>query len=401
MTETPTKDRKRLAIVTTIWRYLSHAQHMGDRFLIGYPWDGRWHRPDTDVVSLYVDQRPEGDQSEQRALEFGFKVYPTIAEALRRGTESLAVDAVLVIGEHGDYPINAKGQILYPRYEFFEQIVKVFEADGRGVPVFNDKHLSYSFEKASAMVEASKRLGFPMLAGSSLPVTWRLPNLELPMDSSIDEALMVGVGGSDPMDFHALEAMQCMLERRRNGETGVKAVQLIQGPAVWQAGVDGRWSRRLLEAALARSDARSGKGVTDGRTQDLVHNGELEKLVPDPAAYFIEYADGLRATLLMLNGAVDDYSFACRLRGTPDIQSTQFLLAPQPNVAYSACLMNKVEQMIATGKSPYPVERTLLVSGILDMCLESKVRNNQRLDTSKLNVRYRAPAISQFGGAPT
>jgi len=273
MPDEPKTPRKRLAIVTTVWRYLSHAQHMGDRFLVGYPWEGRWHKPEMDVVALYLDQKPDGDQSAERAREFGFQVYPTIAEALRCGGDKLSVDGVIIIGEHGDYPVNAKGQIQYPRYEFFEQVAKVFESDGRSVPVFNDKHLSYSFEKASKMVAESKRLKFPFLAGSSLPVTWRLPSVELPLDCAIEEALMVGVGGSDPMDYHALEAMQCMLERRRNGETGVKAVQLIQGPAVWQAGKDGRWSRRLLEAALARSLSRSGKGLEDGRTQDLTHSG--------------------------------------------------------------------------------------------------------------------------------
>jgi len=400
MAEQAKQPRKRLAIVTTVWRYLSHAQHMGDRFLVGFPWNGKWHRPEMDVVSLYVDQRGADDQSEARAKEFGFKVYPTIAEALRCGGEKLAVDGVLVIGEHGDYPVNAKGQILYPRYEFFEQIVKVFEADGRSVPIFNDKHLSYSAEKATKMVAASKRLGFPFLAGSSLPVTWRLPDIELPLGCTIDEALMVGVGGSDPMDFHALEAMQCMLERRRNGETGVRAVQLIQGPEVWKAGRDGRWSRRLLEAALSRTTSRLGKAGIDGRPQDLTRSGELEELVKEPAAYQIEYRDGLRATLLMINGAVADYNFAAQVRGIPQIQSTQFLLPVLPNVSYSSCLMRKVEEMIATGVAPYPVERTQLVSGILDMCLESKVQGNRRLDTPNLHISYRPADTSQFCGVP-
>src|ERR1041385_5472629 len=102
---------KRIAIVTTIYRYLSHAQHMGDRFLVGYPHDGAWHMPKMKVVSLYVDQKPEGDLSGARASEFGFKVYPTIAETLRCGGKDLAVDAVLIIGEHGNYPRNEKGQI--------------------------------------------------------------------------------------------------------------------------------------------------------------------------------------------------------------------------------------------------------------------------------------------------
>src|SRR5579885_3920841 len=171
----------RVAIITTIYRYLSHGQHIGDRFLVGYPREGRWHRPGMQVVSLYVDQKPEGDLSAERAKEFGFQVYPSIAEALRCGGARLAVDAVLVIAEHGHYPRNEKGQILYPRYEFFRHCVEVFEKDGRAVPLYNDKHLSYSFEKAKWMVDQSKRLKFPMLAGSSLPVTWRLPQLELPL----------------------------------------------------------------------------------------------------------------------------------------------------------------------------------------------------------------------------
>ena len=275
--------RKRIAVVATIYRYLSHAQHFADRFMVGYPYGGKWHHPDMDVVSLYVDQKPEGDQSEDRAREFGFSVYPTIAEALRCGTDQLAVDAVLIIGEHGEYPNNEKGQKLYPRYEFFKECVKVFEEDGRAVPIYNDKHLSYSFDKAKEMVDDGHRLGFPILAGSSLPVTWRLPDVELEKGCEVGEALMVGCGGSDPMDYHALEAMQCMIERRKGGETGVKQVQLIEGDAVWKALDEGRFSRRLLEAALSRSDTPCGKTDEDGRTQDLLGNGELPVLVEKPA----------------------------------------------------------------------------------------------------------------------
>lgn len=381
---------KRIAIVTTIYRYLSHAQHMGDRFLIGYPINGRWHKPNMKVVSLYVDQKPDGDQSEARAKEFGFQVYPTIAETLRCGGDKLAVDAVLIIGEHGSYPKNEKGQVLYPRYEFFRQCVDVFEKDGRVVPIYNDKHLSYSFEKAKWMVDQSHRMKFPMLAGSSLPVTWRLPDLELPLGCDIEEAVMVGVGGSDPMDYHALEAMQCMIERRKGGETGVKAVQLIEGPAVWKAMEEGRFSKALLAAALSRSDTPNGHAVEDGRTEDLIKTGELRRLVKEPAAYFIEHNDGLKTTLLMLNGALRDYNFAARVKGKGTL-STQFLLTPTPNVTYSACLVSKIEEMYETGRAPYPVERTLIVSGMLESCLTSKVQGHQRLETPHLAVRYKAP----------
>jgi hypothetical protein len=385
---------KRIAIVTTVYRYLSHAQHIGDRFLVGYPRDGAWHKPDMKVVSLYVDQKPDGDQSPARAKEFDFQVYPTIAETLRCGGNKLAVDAVLVIGEHGDYKRNEKGQVLYPRYEFVKQCVDVFEKDGVAVPLYNDKHLSYSFEHAKWMVDASKRLKFPMLAGSSLPVTWRLPDIELPLNSEIESAVMVGYGGPDVMDFHGLEALQCMLERRKGGESGVSAVQMIEGDAVWKAGEEGRYSKELLTSALSRSDTPQGQTIVDGRTQDLVAKGELPKLVKTPAAYFIEYRDGLKATLLMLNGAVKDFTFAARVKGA-GVQSTQFFLSPEPNVTYSACLVRKIEELFDTGKAPYPVERTLLVSGILESCLTSRLEGQKRLETPHLSVQYRAPQQSQ------
>jgi hypothetical protein len=385
---------KRIAIVTTIYRYLSHAQHIGDRFLVGYPRGGEWHMPDMKIVSLYVDQKPEGDQSAERAKEFGFQVFPTIAETLRVGGSKIAVDAVLVIGEHGDYKRNEKGQVLYPRHEFFKQCVEVFEQDGVAVPIFNDKHLSYSFEKARWMVDASKRLKFPMLAGSSLPVTWRLPDIDIPLGSEIHSAIAVGNGGSDVMDYHGLEAMQCMLERRKGGETGVRAVRMVEGDEVWKLIDDGTISKELLVSALSRSDSPQGQTIVDGRTQDLVGKGQLPKLVEKPAAYLIEYRDGLRATLLMLNGAIKDFTFAARVKGK-GVMSTQFFLSPVPNVTYSACLVSKIEELFATGKAPYPVERTLLVSGTLEACLTSRLDGQKRLETPQLDVRYQAPKESQ------
>ncbi|MFN8705409.1 MAG: hypothetical protein ACK50J_01920, partial [Planctomyces sp.] len=286
---------------------------------------------------------------------------------------------------------------LYPRFEFFEQVVKVFDQDGRTAPVFNDKHLSYSGEKAARMVAHARRLKFPFLAGSSLPVTWRLPAVELPLGTELDEALMVGVGGSDAMDYHALEAMQCMVERRKGGETGIRSVQLIQGDAVWKAGDEGVWSRRLLEAALARSDSMQGLSDLDSRPQDLAHNGELPKLVTDPAAYLIERNDGLKTTLLMLNGAVQDYTFAARMKNG-ELLSTQFFLPPTPNVTYSACLVAQIERMLVTGVAPYPVQRTQTASAVLDRCLDSKVSGNIRIETPELNIAYLAPKESLFGG---
>ncbi len=191
------QQRKRLAVVTTEWRFHSHAWHMAERFLVGYPINGTWHQPPFEVVSAYVDQQPENDLSRARSREFGFTIYPSIAEALRQGGDKLAVDAVLVIGEHGDYPRNEIGQKLYPRYEFFKQVADVFRDEGRSLPMFNDKHLSWKWEWAKEMADTARSLKIPYLAGSSLPVTWRMPSIDMPYGADVDEVMCLAIGGLD------------------------------------------------------------------------------------------------------------------------------------------------------------------------------------------------------------
>jgi hypothetical protein len=389
---------RRLAVITTLWNYRSHAWHMAERFLHGYPLRGRWHRPPLKVVSAYVDQQPEGDLSRRRAAEYGFTIYPSVAEALRCGQDKLAVDAVLLIGEHGNYPVNEIGQKQYPRYELFSQIVRVFREDGRCVPVFNDKHLSWKFEWAKEMVETARSMGFPLLAGSSLPVTWRMPAIDMPYGAPVDEVLGIGFGPRDIYDFHALEMIQCMAERRRGGETGVVAVQALRGQAVWDALQAGSWaaggfSARLFEACLCRSQTLAQDEVTSHRYPTLE---EMQRWTRDPVAYRYEHADGLKATLLQLNGLVRDFTFAAQLRGQAEPLSTLFYLPDNPNVVYSAALMSKAEEMFVTGQAPYPVERTLLTSGLVAAALSSLAQGQKRLETPYLAIRYTAPQASQF-----
>lgn len=394
----PAEPKKKLAVVTTLWNYRSHAWHMAERFLHGYPREGLWHRPPFDVVAAYVDQVRDDDLSRKRADEFGFKIYPTIAQAVRNGGDNLAVDAVLVIGEHGDYPLNEFGQKQYPRYEFFKQITDVYRQDGRSVPIFNDKHLSWSFARAKEMVDISKELKFPFLAGSSLPVTWRMPSVEMPLGAEIEEAMVIAMGAIDIYDFHALETLQCMTERRRGGETGVVAVQGLRGESVWkamQAGswAKGGWSPELFTSCLSRSHT-----LKQGPT--LSHRypteAQIREWVKEPIAYRIEYADGLKATMLLLNGLVGDFTFAAKLKGQDAPLSTLFHLPPEPNVTYSASLMANAEKMFVTGKAPYPVERTLLTSGLVEACMQSLVQEQKRQETPHLAVKYAPPTESSF-----
>jgi hypothetical protein len=390
--------RKKLAVLTTEWRYHSHAWHMAERFLHGYPIDGRWHRPPIDVVSAYVDQFPKGDLSRQRAAEFGFKIYPTVAEALRCGTDKLAVDAVLLIGEHGQYPVNELGQTQYPRYELFKQTTDVFEKDGRVVPVFNDKHLSWKWDWAKEMVETTRRLKIPFLAGSSLPVTWRMPAIDLPFAAEVEELMCAAMGRVDSYDFHALETIQCMAERRKGGEKGVKSLQALRGDGVWTAmaaksWAAGGWDPDLVEACLCRSHTLAQPPTFSHRRPTPE---QMRQWVKEPVAYRFEYIDGTKATMLLMNGLVGDFTFAARLKGKDELFSTLFHLPPNPNVVYSAALMAKAEEVFLTGKPPYPVERTLLTTGLVEAGVRSLGAGQKRLETPHLAIQYQAPRESQF-----
>jgi hypothetical protein len=390
--------RKRMAVITTEWRYHSHAWHMAERFLAGYPVDGHWHQPPFDVVSAYVDQYPDNDLSRQRSEEFGFQLYPSIAETLRCGGDKLAVDAVLIIGEHGNYPKSEYEQTKYPRYEFFKQVTDVFRQDGKTAPVFNDKHLSWKWEWAREMVDIAHDLDFAFTAGSSLPVTWRMPAIDMPYGAEVEEVMCVAMGGIDSYDFHALEVIQCMAERRRGGETGVVAMQALRGPAVWNAmrtgaWQDGGWDPRLFQACLSRSQT-----LTQGETFSHRYPTEAQivEWVKDPVVYRFEYADGLRATMLLMNGLVGDFTFAARLKGETEPLSTLFYLPSVPNVTYSASLMSKAEETFLTGRSPYPIERTLLTTGLVEAGVRSLGSRQRRLDTPHLAIRYEGPRESTF-----
>ncbi len=390
--------RKRLAVLTTEWKYHTHAWHMPERFLHGYPIKGHWHRPPLDIVAAYVDQHPDGDLSHRRADEFGFKIYPTIAETLRCGGDRLAVDAVLIIGEHGKYPKSEFEQTKYPRYEFFKQVTDVYRQDGKSLPVFNDKHLSWKWDWAKEMVDLSRELNFAFGAGSSLPVTWRLPDVELPYGAEVEELMSVAIGSIDSYDFHALEVIQCMAERRRGGETGVVAMQALRGDAVWKAmeagnWANGGWDSKLFDACLSRTQTLAQPATFSHRYPTQV---QMREWVKDPVAYRFEYADGVKATMLMLNGLVGDFTFAARIKGQVEPLSTLFYLPPVPNVVYSAELMSKAEETFMTGKTPYPIERTLLTTGLVEAGVRSLGTGQTRIETPHLAIRYQAPRESTY-----
>ena len=139
--------RKPIAVVTTVYRPLSHSYHIAGRFLYGYTLAGKPHTPKFYIASMFVDQTPDNDLLRDAARDFDVRVTRNVADALLVDGK-LAVEGVLLVGEHGNYPHNDNGQILYPRLEMIEQIASAFRKAGRSVPVFNDKALSYNLASA-------------------------------------------------------------------------------------------------------------------------------------------------------------------------------------------------------------------------------------------------------------
>ena len=372
---------KKIAAIITEYRKWSHADVIVGKILEGFMYDGK-EKPDLRVVSMYVDQFPKNDMSRDLAKKHNFKICDTIDEALTLGGNKLAVDGVVIIGEHGSYPNNDKGQKLYPRRRLFEDTSKTFERTKQAVPVFSDKHLSPVWADAKWMYDKSRELFVPFLAGSSIPVAWRKPELKIPIGSEFTGAVGLGYGAIEGYGFHTIEGLQCMVERRKGGETGVKAVTSYSGEPMWKAMDDGKFSKELLEASIERAPSKA-KG--DYRTLSLKGR--------ETGVFLIEYIDGLTAAIAILNNYLYEgdggaFCFAGKLKGEDKPRSCQFYLQQPDPFAHFSYLLKAIDKMMQTGHAPYPVERTLLTTGILDAAMTSRHEAGKRIETPHLAIKY-------------
>jgi len=376
-----TPPKKIAAIITEYWLG-SHADVVVGKYLEGYNQDDRPPYPRSKIASIFTEHVPARDMSRERAKKYGVPIFRTVRDALTLGGERLAVDGVLLIGEHGEYPVNDKAQTLYPRFEMFLKITDVFRESRRSVPLFNDKHLSYDWRQARRMVEISSELRFPMLAGSSVPVSQRIPAIDAPFGVKQKHAVAISYSGLDIYGFHVLEALQCMTERRQGGETGVRAVQCLQNQACWDFIAQNSWVSSLFDQALSRSNTRK--------------SGRPQQLVAEPAVFIVDYVDGLKAAAFLMTGLVEDFTLAIDLEGKSVLTTLMNLQNSRPHHHFGTLVKN-IEEMFETGRPPYPVERTMLTSGILDFGLESRFRGYVKLETPELaRVRYQTPNSSHF-----
>jgi len=364
-----------IAAISTVYTNNSHTDVIVGKVLAGFDQQGG-PGPRLKLKAIYTDQVPKGDMSRGLAKKHGFRIAETIDEAITLGTDKVQVAGLLSIGEHGTYPITPDtNQQQYPRRRFFDGIAATFRRVGQVVPVFNDKHLAYQWSDAKHMYDSAQSMKIPMMAGSSLPVTWRKPPLALPLGCEMESALAVGYGGLESYGFHALETLQCMTERRKGGETGVAAVNVLRGDAIWEARDAGLWSHELLTAVL-----KTMPGVQKGNIEDRLNNSA--------AIYQIEHRDGLKASVVMANGLAGHFGFAAKLRGEDKPQATWFELEDKKPYGHFAYLTRAIDHMIQTGEPAYPVERTLLTTGILDRVMHSAAQDGKRFETPELDIAY-------------
>ncbi len=372
--------RLKVAAVFTEMSYRSHAHVIVENFLEPYYFNGQITDSGCDIVSFYADQFPEkNDLARQVAKAYGIPIFTSINDALTLGGKQLAVDAVLSIGEHGNYPVNARGQREYPRKRFFDKIVKVFRQSGRVVPVFNDKHLSYRWDWAREMYDTAQQMKIPFMAGSSVPLAQRIPMLEIPPHARIEEAVATHGGGLDSYDFHGLEVLQSMVENRAGGETGVASVQYLGQEALWKAAEAGQWSPALLQAALNAEPNRSGGPATESQLKSIASWGLM-----------LRYRDGLRGMVVKINQDGTHWHFACRQTGVQKPLATSFYVGPWQNRCLFKALSHAIQTHFRTGKAPYPVERTLLTTGMVEAGVESHFRGDKAYETPHLNIQYTA-----------
>jgi hypothetical protein len=367
----PALQPKSVAAIVTIYQKGLHADVLVGKILEGWKQDGG-PGPALTLASMYVEQFTAKDVSRELARKYNVPMFDSIEQAVTVGGDRIPVDGVLSIGEHGDYPSNDKGQLLYPRRRFFAEITNAFQKYGRVVPVFSDKHLGPVWADAKWMYDRAQAMKIPFMAGSSLPVSFREPEIAVPMGCQIEVAVGIGYSHLDKYGAHALDCFQCLVERRHGAETGVKWVQCLQGDAMWTALDGGMIGKDLFDAAL----------------ELVAKRPENVRSAEQAALFLFQYDDGFLGAVFMLPGFATGISVALRLKGDNDVLATRFEERLEPRLPHFASLLKGIERMIHTGRPSYPVGRTLLTSGILDRALTSRLQQQERLSTPELAIRY-------------
>ena len=383
-----TQEKKpRIAVLATFWGATrSHADWLVNKLIDGYWWQGAHTESRVEIVSLYIHQHDTSLLGQKVAKAKGIPIFKTAGEALTLGGKELAVDGVVIVAEHGNYPTDLKGHWLLPRWWMYSQVIRIFEESKRSVPVFNDKHLSYNWDEAKWMFDKSRELGFPLTGGSLLPVYYRKPEIELENDTPIKNSIVVGAAPDEGAIFHCIELLQAFVERRKGGETGIKSVQSIRGPEALKWIEANAWASKLLKAVLVSLNVKPGFIQDNPRTNICI----------------IEYRDGTKAAIIGKQGPEWTYAGEIDGRNEPTIVSLLGFAGAFGQYHAGNAQPHWITEMMVTKKEPFNPERLLLTTGITNHYMESNWENGKysaigrRVETPFMNMSYRPTRGAQF-----
>ena len=381
------QSRPRIAVLVSYWAFTrSHADWIVNKLIDGYWWNGAHTESRVEVVSVFIHQLDESGLGQKVCKAKNIPIFKTVGEAVTLGGKDLAVDGVVIVAEHGEYETDMKGHWLLPRWWIFQQVVRVFEQSKRSVPVFNDKHLSYNWDEAKWMFDKSRELNFPLTGGSSIPIYFRKPEIEIEIDTPIKNSIVVGGAGDEGGIFHAIDVLQGFVEHRKGGETGVKTIQSIRGSEAWKWVENNPWASKLLDAVAKSFDFKPGYFQESPQTNICV----------------IEYNDGTKAAVIGGRGV--GWTFAGEIAGKnePTIISMLGWAGPYDQYHASNAQPHWITEMMVTKKEPFNAERLLLSTGITNHYMESNWEGSKysavgrRLETPALNIKYRSTRGAQF-----
>lgn len=364
--------------MTTVYHHNSHADMFLSRLLQGYLLDGTGEFPGMKLDALYIEQFPATDIGSRLAREHSIPLFGDPSAALSASGPKASLDGIFVVAEHGAYPESDTGQFMYPKRAWFEKIIEHLPPSSEPPPVFVDKALELEWKDALWIYSEARRLKIPLMAGSSLPVTWRFPERDTERGAAVDEIAVLSYGRLDSYGFHALEILQSLAERRAGGERGVKRVRTLSGPDVWRALEERTVDPQLIQEILNRPEGRP-----------LRRNKPLEQTAKHSHLFLIEYLDGLRGSVLTLRDLYPDWTAAWRYADGRSEAAVFWTQEARPFMHF-AHLTQLVETFFRTRRSPWPVERTLLSSGMLDALLISKRDGGAWIDTPHLAIPYQS-----------
>jgi len=363
---------RQIAFVLEDFALQTPAQQLLDRFLFGYRSNGAFHKPD----GLRVTVARAGDLQSPATVSDLLRTRAAEAQLQLAGLPTAVREAdALVIVPRTDSPAPAAAHV-----------TATLTHARRGAACFVFGAIAPNLAAARTLATLAAARQVTLVAGTTLPTTWRLPQVDLPANAPVDEALIVVQGASPLAELHALDGLLPVLERRVGGERGVRQVKYLSDRELWRAANRREWSWPLLSAALSRSDSPQGDAILDGRTQDLVGLGLVPKLATDPRGWLLEHTDGVRTTLLALDGVVADFNFAVRLADGNSV-SAQLFRAPTPAQEHYSRLAAVIEDFFRTGTPPWPASRGLLTAGLLDACRQSAAQPGVWLRTPELSLR--------------